>query len=105
MLELNKSLQPIIQKFLNRLRSVFWIEKFSGKLEKFYELEFWDFVKELSKMNVSCEHGIVPEQGVATPCSKEVYPCSKKVKLSLKEQDEWEDYFESYKKEIWDLKS
>lgn len=105
MLELNKSLQPLIQKFLNRLRSTFWIEKFSGKLEKFYELEFWDFVKELSKMNVSCEHGIVPEQGVATPCSKEVYPCSKKVKLSLKEQDAWEDYFDSYKKEILDLKS
>jgi|GEM_PF-1303736 len=56
-------------------------------------------------MNVSCEHGIVPEQGVATPCSKEVYPCSKKVKLSLKEQDAWEDYFDSYKKEILDLKS
>lgn len=63
---------------MNRLKSSFWIEKFSSKLENFYLLEFGDFVKELSK---------------------------NKVNLTLKDQDEWDDYFGSYKKEILELKS
>ena len=33
---------------------------------------------------------------------KEVYRLSKK-KLSLKEQDEWEDYFNDYKEELTEL--
>lgn len=77
MLEKNKELQEKINKFLNRLKSSFWIEKLSWKLENFYSLDFGDFVKELSK---------------------------NKINLSLKDQDEWEDYFVSYKKEILDLK-
>ena len=66
------------QKFLKRLQSNFEIEKLSKKLENFYELDFKTFLKELKK---------------------------KKVTLSLKEQDEWEEYFESYQKELLDLQT
>ncbi len=74
----NKKLQKKVNKFIKRLKSSFEIEKLSKKLEAFYDLEFSDFVKELKK---------------------------KKVELSLKDQDEWEEYFDSYKKEILELKS
>jgi len=78
MLENNKILQEKINKFLGRLQGTFELEKLTTKLQKFYELSFADFVKELSK---------------------------NKVKLSLKDQDEWEEYFEGYKIEIVELKS
>jgi uncharacterized membrane protein YgaE (UPF0421/DUF939 family) len=78
MLELNKGLQPLVHKFLKRLNISFEIEKLSRKLKKFYELEFSEFVKELKK---------------------------KKVAFSLVQQDEWEEYFDSYKVVILALKS
>ncbi len=78
MLENNKILQEKINKFLKRLNSNYPIEKLSTKLKNFFELDFSEFVKELKK---------------------------KKVVLSLKEQDEWEEYFEEYKKEIVELKA
>lgn len=65
-------------KFLNRLRSNFEIEKISKKLEAFYDYEFKTFVAELKKQ---------------------------KVKLSLIQQDEWEEYFNAYKSAINDLQS
>lgn len=70
MLELNKELQNKIQKFKNRLSSNFDLKEFSKKLENFYKLDFKEFLKELGKQ---------------------------KIKLSLSEQDEWEEYFENYK--------
>lgn len=78
MLENNKILQEKTNKFLNRLKTSFWIEKLSWKLEKFYDLDFGSFVNELKK---------------------------NKINLSLKDQDEWEDYFNSYKNEILELKN
>lgn len=78
MLENNKVLQEKTNKFLNRLKTSFWIEKLSWKLEKFYDLDFGSFVNELKK---------------------------NKINLSLKDQDEWEDYFNSYKNEILELKN
>lgn len=78
MLENNKILQEKTNKFLNRLKTSFWIEKLSWKLEKFYDLDFGSFVNELKK---------------------------NKINLSLKDQDEWEDYFASYKNEILELKN
>ncbi|MDD2565212.1 MAG: TaqI-like C-terminal specificity domain-containing protein [Candidatus Gracilibacteria bacterium] len=78
MLDKNKELQEKVNKFLNRLKSSFGIEKFSNKLEGFYNLSFTDFVKELAK---------------------------NKVNLSLKDQDEWDDYLDSFKKEVLELKS
>ena len=78
MLQKNKELQEKINKFLKRLNSSFEIEKLPNKLKTFYTLDFPDFVKELKK---------------------------KKITLTLKDQDEWEEYFDSYKKEILELKS
>lgn len=78
MLENNKILQEKVNKFLNRLKTSFWILKLSWKLEKFYDLDFGSFVNELKK---------------------------NKINLSLKDQDEWEDYFVSYKNEILELKN
>ena len=68
MLILNKNLQVISAKFQRTLQRKFpeQLEKLSKKLETWYELSFADFVKELKK---------------------------KKIKLSLSEEAEWEDYF------------
>ncbi len=74
----SEELQNKLSKFSSRLQSSFNLAKISNKLENFYELDFVDFIKELKKQ---------------------------KVEISLKDQDEWEDYFNQYKKEILDLKS
>ncbi|MBI9038694.1 MAG: N-6 DNA methylase [Bacteroidales bacterium] len=60
-------------RFINRLKSNLEIEKVSSKLGKFYDYDFKAFVAELKKQ---------------------------KVKLSLTQQDEWEEYFNAYKTEI-----
>ena len=78
MLELNKTFQSKQNKFLKRITSTLEIEKLSKKLEAFYEHDFKTFLKELKK---------------------------KKVTLRLVEQDEWEEYFEAYQKELLELKS
>jgi len=67
-----------ISKFFNRIKKSFNLEKLNNKIHSFYELEFNDFVKEIEKLS--------------------------KKKLSLKEQDEWEDYFNEYKKDLLSLK-
>lgn len=66
-LELKLSeLQEQSQKFQRTLQRKFELESLPKKLESWYELTFAEFVKELSK---------------------------KKIKLSLSEEAEWEDYF------------
>lgn len=70
MLSLNVDLQKSVQRFLKRVQENLNPAKISSTLENFYTLEFADFVKELAKQ---------------------------KVKLSLKQQDEWEEYFAEYK--------
>ncbi|MBP3560867.1 MAG: N-6 DNA methylase [Treponema sp.] len=70
MLTLNADLQKSVQRFLKRVQENLNPAKISSTLENFYTLEFSDFVKELAKQ---------------------------KVKLSLKQQDEWEEYFAEYK--------
>ena len=77
MLELNKELQNKIKKFKNRLSSNLDLKEFSKKIESFYELSFKEFLKELGKQ---------------------------KIKLSLSQQDEWEEYFEDYKNSILEIK-
>jgi hypothetical protein len=62
----NKELQEKSQKFQRTLQRKFELETLPKKLENWYELSFAEFVKELAK---------------------------KKVKLSLSEEAEWEDYF------------
>jgi type I restriction-modification system DNA methylase subunit len=66
MLDFNKELQDISDKFQRSLQRKFELETLPKKLENWYELSFAEFVKELAK---------------------------KKIKLSLSDEAEWEDYF------------
>ncbi|MQW23221.1 MULTISPECIES: hypothetical protein [unclassified Lactococcus] len=61
---------------MESLTSNFELVKLSNKLEKFDALTFKEFLAELKKV---------------------------KVKLSLKEQDEWEEYFDGYKADLSEL--
>ena len=78
MIYLNKEFNKERSKFLGRTSSFFGIDKTSNKIGSFWNLSFDEF-------------------------QKEIYRLSKK-KLSLKEQDEWEDYFNEYKKDILNLR-
>ncbi|WP_293871460.1 TaqI-like C-terminal specificity domain-containing protein [Flavobacterium sp.] len=66
MLSLNKELQEQSQKFQRNLQREFQLETLPKKLQDWYLLPYNDFVKELEKQ---------------------------KVKLSLSQKAEWEDYF------------
>ena len=70
MLSLNKDLQSKRARFLRRLQDNMPDIKITGSLETFDTLDFADFVAELKKQ---------------------------KIKLSLVQQDEWEEYFGQYK--------
>jgi hypothetical protein len=83
MLENNKILEKVRLKFLNYFSSQCHLEKLPGKLEKWYELEFIDFIKELNK-------AIKAVKG--TPLSK-------------KDEFEWMDLFEENKKKALELKA
>jgi len=65
-------------KFFNRIKRSFNLKNINRKIDLFYELEFNDFIKEIEKQS--------------------------KKRISLKEQDDWEDYFKNYKKELLKLK-
>ena len=69
MLFLNSELQTKRQRFLNRLTDNFENLKITGALEKFDESDFKAFLSALKKQ---------------------------KIALSLKQQDEWEEYFNDY---------
>lgn len=73
MLNLNADLQKLSSKFIGRLKESLGVEKITSTLEEFFNYDFETLVKELSKQ---------------------------KIKLSLKQKDEWEDYFTDYKNEI-----
>jgi len=64
--------------YFSRIKSNFTLAEISTKLESFHEHDFKTFVAELKKQKVS---------------------------PTLKQQDEWEEYFNSYKKEITDLQA
>lgn len=49
MLSLNKSLQEVSSKFSKYFSGQFKLEKLSSKLEKWYELSFEEFIKEINK--------------------------------------------------------
>ena len=66
MLALNKELQEVSQKFQRMIMRKFEIEKLSTKLQNWYLLNFDEFMKELKKA---------------------------KIKLSLSDEANWEDYF------------
>lgn len=65
-LSLNKDSQDISQKFQRTIQRKFELEKLPKKLQDWYSLTYSEFVKELAK---------------------------KKVKLSLSQEAEWEEYF------------
>ena len=67
-------------KFLSRLQTTFGINDPSKKLKKFYELSFSSFLILIQKT-------------------------TKKDNISLKEQDDWEEYFQLYKKQLLDLRN
>ena len=78
MLFLNKKLQEISQKFQRLLTRKFELEKLTTKLQDWYLLKFSEFVKELKKS---------------------------KIKLSLKEEMEWEEIFLENKEEAEKIKN
>lgn len=77
-LALNKELQEQSQKFQRTIQRKFNLEDLPKKLQDWYLLSYAEFIKELAK---------------------------KKVKLSLSEEAEWEDYFETESKKAQDLKA
>jgi len=77
MLSLNKQLQETAQKFQRNLQREFNLEKLSGKLENWFQTPFNEFLKELEKS---------------------------KVKLTLSQKAEWEDYFLEEQKKYLDIK-
>jgi len=79
LLQIHKKISSLTSKFLNRIKINLQIEKIPNSLKNFYELTFESF---LSLLNSEC-----------------------KTKLTLKQQDEWEDYFKSYKKDLIQFKT
>jgi hypothetical protein len=78
MLSLNKELQEQSQKFQRTIQRKFELEELPKKLQDWYKLSYAEFIKELSK---------------------------KKVKLSLSQEAEWEDYFMQESKKALELKA
>jgi hypothetical protein len=78
MLSLNKELQEVSQKFQRALEREFELDKLPKKLQDWHLLSYGEFIKELVK---------------------------KKVKLSLSQKAEWEDYFLEESKKALELKS
>ncbi|WP_186321106.1 Eco57I restriction-modification methylase domain-containing protein [Lysinibacillus fusiformis] len=75
--ECYSELNEKVSVFETRLMNRFEIKKINKKLEVFYELDFKSFCAELMKL---------------------------KVKLTLEEEDEWDNYFNKYKNLILSLK-
>lgn len=78
MLSLNKELQEKSQKFQRTIQRKFVLEELPKKLQDWYKLPYAEFIKELGK---------------------------KKVKLTLSEEAEWEDYFMLESKKALELKA
>ncbi len=78
MLSLNKELQESSQKFTRNIQREYNLEKLSAKLENWFQLSFNEFLKELEK---------------------------NKVKLTLSQKADWEDYFVQESKKALELKT
>ena len=83
-LQKDKQLQEKKSKFLSRINDNFEIEKISKKLDVFYDYDFKTFVAEISKAYKT--------DGLTR-------------RFTLEQQDEWEEYFNSYKNEINQLQT
>jgi len=78
LLSLNKDRQEQSQKFQRTIQRKFDLEVLPKKLQDWYALSYADFIKELSKL---------------------------KIKLTLLQEAEWEDYFNQEQKKAIDLKN
>jgi type I restriction-modification system DNA methylase subunit len=78
LINLNIDFKEQLQKFQRTIQRKFNLEDLPKKLQDWYLLTYAEFIKELAK---------------------------KKVKLSLSEEAEWEDYFETESKKAQDLKA
>ena len=78
LLSLNKDLQEQSQKFQRTIQRKFELEVLPKKLQDWYLLSYGDFIKELGKL---------------------------KIKLTLLQEVEWEDYFNQEQKKAIDLKN
>jgi hypothetical protein len=77
MLSLNKGLRETSQKFQRNMQREFNLKKLSGKLENWFQTPFNEFLKELGKS---------------------------KVKLTLSQKAEWEEYFLQESKKALEIK-
>jgi PHP family Zn ribbon phosphoesterase len=71
-----RELEIRVNKFLNRISERFPQMKITKNLACFYKMDFASFLKEIRKSNKG------------------------NIKLSLKETDEWEDYFKVHKAQV-----
>jgi len=78
MLSSNSELLDINRKFLRTLERKFELKEVSNKMNEWYLLSYSEFIKELGK---------------------------KKIKLSLSEEAEWEEYFTKEAKKALELKA
>lgn len=78
MLSLNKELQEQSKKFQRTLQRKFELDDLPKKLQDWYLLSYNDFIKELGKL---------------------------KIKLTLSQEAEWEDYFITEAKKVVDIKN
>ena len=76
-IQLTADLQTLCSKFTRNIRREYNLEKLSAKLENWFQLSFNEFLKELEKS---------------------------KVKLSLSQKAEWEDYFLQESKKALEIK-
>jgi hypothetical protein len=77
-INLNKDLQEQSQKFQRTIQRKFELDDLPKKLQDWYLLSYSEFIKELAK---------------------------KKIKLSLSQEAEWEDYFTTEAKKVNALKT
>jgi hypothetical protein len=78
MLKLNTEFQELSQKFQRTIQRKFELEELSKKLQDWYLLSYSEFIKELTK---------------------------KKIKLSLSQESEWEDFFIEESKKAMEIKN
>ena len=83
MLQLNQEILARVRKFVSYIKSQFSNNKGLGKIEKWYEMHFSDFIKELNKL-VKTSNGNT---------------------LTKKDEFEWLELFEENKKKALDIKS
>jgi type I restriction-modification system DNA methylase subunit len=96
-------------KFSKYIKSKFSLEKLSKKLQNWHELEFGDFIKELSKsikaQNRQAAKDAVLDLGEKEGEKRESTPVHVIPELTKTDEFEWMELFEKKKKEVLELQS